>query len=142
MPEQTQTIEALRKLFSELAEHNGSRILQVGKLCGIASGLDELECRADLESRLHVIVNGVEVFVCTFRHGKSDFRNLLAVMHGFSKQFVDGSSPAELSPYKLNCVIKSPANGDAVRLETVNTGSEQRFRFSKVQPDIRDATNA
>ena len=134
MPVDNETIEALRSLFRELAEHEGSRLQHVGRLCGFAAKLEGLECRADAECRLHVFVDGAEVFDCTFRDGKGDFRNLLAVMSGFAKELGEASSPAGFSPYKLDCVIKPPANGEghAVRLETVNTGSEQGFRFSKV----------
>jgi hypothetical protein len=134
MSNQIQTTEALRRLFGELAEPKESRIRIVGELCGIASKVDELECRADAESRLHIFVNGSEVFEWTLRHGKSDFRNLLATMYGFGKEFGDSSSGEELSPYKLDCIIKPAADGEghAVRLETVNTLSGQRFRFSKV----------
>jgi len=134
MPVDNETIGALRSLFRELAEHEGSRLQHVGRLCGFASKLQGLECCADTESRLHVFVNGAEVFDCTFQDRKDDFRNLLAVMAGFAKELGEASAPAGFSHYKLDCVIKPPPNGEghAVRLETVNTASEQRFCFSKV----------
>jgi hypothetical protein len=68
--------------------------------------------------------------------GKSNFRNLLAAMCSFATQFADETTTPKLSPYNLDCIIQPPKDAGEgaamVRLETVNTGGEQRFCFSKI----------
>ena len=129
-------IEALRKIFADLGVPNRSAIRIAGKLCGIAARVDRLECYCDSDFALHVLLNGVEVFQCNINGGISNFRNLLAVMYSHATQFADNTKSPKLSPYGLDCVITPPKDaGESaamVRLETVNTGSEQRFCFSKV----------
>ena len=128
-------VQALKGAFDNLRGENRSAIRVVGELWSVATTMDRLECYADEAAKLHVSVDGREVFECTVDGGKSDFRNLLAVMFAFAKQFADHSLAPELSPYKINCIVSLAEFGGQnsfMRLETTNTASEQRFVLSKV----------
>ena len=80
-------------------------------------------------------MNGVEAFQCNAHGEKGDFRNLLAVMSGFAQQFAGRTKTPKLSPYNLDCIVHPPKNESGarqVRLEAVNTRSEQGFYFTKI----------
>lgn len=101
----------------------------------MATTVERLEAYADEVGKIHVIVDGEELFEWGVESARENFRNLLGVMYSFATQFAEDSLSSELSPYRIICVVNPSeftANPFPLRLETTNTASEQRFVFSKV----------
>jgi len=131
----SQKIQQIRDIFDSLIGENRSAIRAAGELCSIATTVERLECCSDEAGVFHVLVNETEVFQWTPDGARDNFRNLLAAMFGFAKQFAEHSLAPDLSPYKTNCVVNLSEFGGQnclLRLETTNTASEQRFALSKI----------
>src|SRR5258708_1321026 len=107
MPNHNQQVQAIKRVLDNLGGENRNVIRVVADLCMIATTVERLECYADSEATLHVLFNGREAFEYGLCGAKSNFRNLLAVMFGFAKQFAVRPLDTELSPYKIDCILNS-----------------------------------
>lgn len=134
MQNNNQTAQAIKAVFANLSGEDRNVIGVVNDLFRLAITIKRLECYADRAAEVHVIVDGAEAFACRLQDDLGNFRNLLAVMYGFAKQFAQRNLSPELSPYKIDCILNLAEFADEedayLRLETVNTASEQRFVLS------------
>ena len=134
MYSQSRKIELIRALLKSLSSEDRNVIRIARDLCLLSAKLKQVECFADENALLHVVIDGKERFQFSVEGGKGNFRNLLAVMYGFAKQFADRSVECELSPYRVNCVLNlDEFDGEGrVVLQTRNTTSDQSFLLLRI----------
>lgn len=129
------TVQRVKDIFESLAGENRSAIRAVAELCNVAVGVERLECFSDETGVFRVYIDEVEKFQWAPDGARDNIRNLLAVMFAFATQYAEQSLSPDISVYKINCIVNVAefcGKDSFLRLEVVNTASEQHFVLSKV----------